>query len=68
MAPPKKINGYVKLQIEAGKATPAPPDDCDLRTMVFLFQHVSKDPPSKDRSSSPFSCSDRRYPGDGEHP
>jgi len=25
MAPPKKINGYVKLQIEAGKATPAPP-------------------------------------------
>jgi large subunit ribosomal protein L11 len=22
---PKKINGYVKLQIEAGKATPAPP-------------------------------------------
>ena len=25
MAPPKKITGYVKLQIEAGKATPAPP-------------------------------------------
>ena len=25
MAPPKKIQGYVKLQIEAGKATPAPP-------------------------------------------
>jgi large subunit ribosomal protein L11 len=25
MAPPKKISGYVKLQIEAGKATPAPP-------------------------------------------
>jgi large subunit ribosomal protein L11 len=25
MAPPKKINGYVKLQIEAAKATPAPP-------------------------------------------
>jgi large subunit ribosomal protein L11 len=25
MAPPKKINGYVKLQIEARKATPAPP-------------------------------------------
>ena len=25
MAPPKKINGYVKLQIEAGTATPAPP-------------------------------------------
>ena len=25
MAPPKKINGYVKLQIVAGKATPAPP-------------------------------------------
>ena len=22
---PKKINGYVKLQIMAGKATPAPP-------------------------------------------
>ena len=25
MAPPKKITGCVKLQIEAGKATPAPP-------------------------------------------
>ena len=25
MAPLKKITGYVKLQIEAGKATPAPP-------------------------------------------
>ena len=25
MAPPKKITGSVKLQIEAGKATPAPP-------------------------------------------
>ena len=25
MAPPKKITGYVKLQIMAGKATPAPP-------------------------------------------
>ena len=25
MAPPKKITGYVKLQIEASKATPAPP-------------------------------------------
>jgi large subunit ribosomal protein L11 len=25
MATPKKITGYVKLQIEAGKATPAPP-------------------------------------------
>ncbi len=25
MAPPKKVQGYVKLQIEAGKATPAPP-------------------------------------------
>jgi large subunit ribosomal protein L11 len=25
MATAKKINGYVKLQIEAGKATPAPP-------------------------------------------
>ena len=25
MAPPKKITGHVKLQIEAGKATPAPP-------------------------------------------
>jgi len=25
MAPPKKITGYVKLQIEAGKSTPAPP-------------------------------------------
>ena len=25
MAPPKMITGYVKLQIEAGKATPAPP-------------------------------------------
>src|ERR1017187_2004373 len=24
MAPPKKINGYVKLQIEGSKATPAP--------------------------------------------
>ncbi len=25
MAPPKKISTYVKLQIEGGKATPAPP-------------------------------------------
>ena len=25
MAPPKNITGYVKLQIEAAKATPAPP-------------------------------------------
>ena len=25
MAPPKKVQAYVKLQIEAGKATPAPP-------------------------------------------
>ena len=25
MAPPKKITGSVKLQIEAAKATPAPP-------------------------------------------
>ena len=25
MAPPKKVTAYVKLQIEAGKATPAPP-------------------------------------------
>ncbi len=25
MAPPKRITGYVKLQIDAGKATPAPP-------------------------------------------
>ena len=25
MAPPKKVTGYVKLQIVAGKATPAPP-------------------------------------------
>ncbi len=25
MAPPKRVTGYVKLQIEAGKATPAPP-------------------------------------------
>ena len=25
MAPPKKVTGYVKLQITAGKATPAPP-------------------------------------------
>src|SRR5580698_1967944 len=25
MAPPKKITGYVKLQIVAAKATPAPP-------------------------------------------
>src|SRR5579871_6067171 len=25
MAPPKKVSGFVKLQIEAGKATPAPP-------------------------------------------
>ena len=25
MAPPKKITTYVKLQIEAAKATPAPP-------------------------------------------
>ena len=25
MAPPKKVTAQVKLQIEAGKATPAPP-------------------------------------------
>jgi len=25
MAPPKKVTGYVKLQITVGKATPAPP-------------------------------------------
>ncbi|HUD55876.1 MAG TPA: 50S ribosomal protein L11 [Terracidiphilus sp.] len=25
MAPPKKVSTYVKLQIEAGRATPAPP-------------------------------------------
>jgi len=25
MAPPKKITGFIKLQIPAGKATPAPP-------------------------------------------
>ena len=44
MAPPKKITGYVKLQIEAGKATPAPPVGTALgphgvQTMEFCKQY-----------------------------
>ena len=52
MAPPKKINGYVKLQIEAGKATPAPPvgpalGQAQVNIMEFCKQfneRTGKDP------------------------
>jgi large subunit ribosomal protein L11 len=47
MAPPKKINGYVKLQIEAGKATPAPPvgpalGQAQVNIMEFCKQFNAK--------------------------
>jgi large subunit ribosomal protein L11 len=49
---PKKINGYVKLQIPAGKATPAPPigpalGQAQVNIMEFCKQfneRTSKDP------------------------
>jgi large subunit ribosomal protein L11 len=49
---PKKINGYVKLQITAGKATPAPPvgpalGQAQVNIMEFCKQfneRTSKDP------------------------
>ena len=52
MAPPKKITGYVKLQIEAGKATPAPPvgpalGQAQVNIMEFCKQfndRTGKDP------------------------
>ena len=52
MAPPKKITGYVKLQIVAGKATPAPPvgpalGQAQVNIMEFCKQfneRTSKDP------------------------
>jgi len=47
MAPPKKISGYVKLQIEAGKATPAPPvgpalGQAQVNIMEFCKQFNAK--------------------------
>jgi large subunit ribosomal protein L11 len=47
MAAPKKINGYVKLQIEAGKATPAPPvgpalGQAQVNIMEFCKQFNAK--------------------------
>jgi len=47
MAPPKKITGYVKLQIEAGKATPAPPvgpalGQAQVNIMEFCKQFNAK--------------------------
>ena len=47
MAPPKKINGYVKLQIEAGKATLAPPvgpalGQAQVNIMEFCKQFNAK--------------------------
>ena len=47
MAPPKKINGYVKLQIEAGRATPAPPvgpalGQAQVNIMEFCKQFNAK--------------------------
>jgi large subunit ribosomal protein L11 len=47
MAPPKKIQGYVKLQIEAGKATPAPPvgpalGQAQVNIMEFCKQFNAK--------------------------
>ena len=52
MAPPKKVSTYVKLQIEAGKATPAPPvgpalGQAQVNIMEFCKQfneRTSKDP------------------------
>ena len=48
---PKKINGYVKLQIMAGKATPAPPvgpalGQAQVNIMEFVkqFNDRTKDP------------------------
>jgi large subunit ribosomal protein L11 len=47
MAPPKKITGYVKLQIEASKATPAPPvgpalGQAQVNIMEFCKQFNAK--------------------------
>src|SRR3954463_5640292 len=47
MAPPKKITTYVKLQIEAGKATPAPPvgpalGQAGINIMEFCKQFNAK--------------------------
>ncbi len=47
MATQKKINGYVKLQIEAGKATPAPPvgpalGQAQVNIMEFCKQFNAK--------------------------
>jgi len=47
MAPPKKITGYVKLQIVAGKATPAPPvgpalGQAQVNIMEFCKQFNAK--------------------------
>jgi len=47
MAPPKKITGSVKLQIEAGKATPAPPvgpalGQAQVNIMEFCKQFNAK--------------------------
>ncbi len=47
MAPPKKITGYVKLQIEAAKATPAPPvgpalGQAQVNIMEFCKQFNAK--------------------------
>ena len=47
MATPKKITGYVKLQIEAGKATPAPPvgpalGQAQVNIMEFCKQFNAK--------------------------
>ena len=48
---PKKINGYVKLQVSAGKATPAPPigpalGQAQVNIMEFCkqFNERTKDP------------------------
>jgi len=47
MAPPKKVTGSVKLQIEAGKATPAPPvgpalGQAQVNIMEFCKQFNAK--------------------------
>src|SRR5271168_2583152 len=47
MAPPKKVTGYVKLQIVAGKATPAPPigpalGQAQVNIMEFCKQFNAK--------------------------
>ena len=49
MAPPKKVTGYVKLQIEAGKATPAPPvgpalGQAQVNIMEFCKQFNARTP------------------------